>query len=83
VPQGYASYGILACTIARIQIQGEEYDIYPNAHALSVEALEQQGYRVDEENFFACQVYTDERFSIPKNSGERVLIMDYYLPCKK
>lgn len=83
VPDGYASYDVQACTIARAWIEGEEYDIYPNAHQLTVEAINQNGYAVDWENYFSCEVYTDQRFGIPKNKGQKVLTLDYYIPCTK
>lgn len=83
VPQGYACYEVPACTVAKSWIEGEEYDIYPNAYPLTVEAMKQNGYVVDREKFFLCEVYTDERFGIPKNNGQSILILDYYLPCIK
>lgn len=31
-----------------------------------MEAIGQNGYEVDQMNYFACEVYTDERFGIPQ-----------------
>ncbi|HEX3047369.1 MAG TPA: helix-turn-helix domain-containing protein [Bacillota bacterium] len=83
VPDGYVSYEIPACTIAQAWIEGEEYEIYANSRALTVNAIKQNGYEVDWENFFQCEVYTDLRFGIPKNKGEKILVLDFYVPCKK
>ena len=82
VPDGYAAYGIPACTLAKAWIEGEEYDIYSNAHALTVDAIRKQGYEPDWQAFFQCEVYTDERLGVPKSKGEKVLTLDFYLPCK-
>ncbi|MBU5437254.1 GyrI-like domain-containing protein [Tissierella sp. MSJ-40] len=83
IPDGYAFYDLPFCTIAKAWIEGEEYDIYPNAHSLTVDAINKNGYEVDWPNYFSCEVYTNSRFGIPKNNGERILILDYYIPCKK
>lgn len=83
VPEGFASYEVPDCTIAKAWIEGEENDIYPNAHQLTVEAINKNGYVVDWPNYFSCEVYTDLRFSIPKNKGQKILTLDFYIPCKK
>lgn len=83
VPDGFASYDVPTCTIAKAWIEGEENDIYPNAHSLTVEAISKNGYVVDWPNYFSCEVYTDMRFSIPKNKGQKILVLDFYIPCKK
>lgn len=83
VPDGFSFYEVPACTIAKAWIEGEEGDIYPNAHSLTVEAINQSGYAVDWENYFSCEVYTDTRFNFPKNNGEKNLILDFYIPCIK
>lgn len=82
VPEGFSSFDVPACTLAKAWIEGEEIDIYPNAHSLTVEAIRQNGYEVDWDNYFSCEVYTDQRFSIPKSSGQNTLILDFYIPCK-
>jgi len=45
--------------------------------------INENGHGVDWENYFACEVYTDSRFGIPKNNGQKTLILDFYIPCKK
>jgi AraC family transcriptional regulator len=82
VPEGYTSYDIPKCILAKAWIYGEEYDIYSNAHTLTVDAIRRNGYEVDWEHFFQCEVYTDSRFGIPKNNGEKLLTLDYFMPCK-
>jgi AraC family transcriptional regulator len=83
VPEGFDFRDIPACTVAKTEIEGEEYDIYKNEFTLTKEAVKQNGYEVDYDNFFAFEVYTDEKFGIPKNNGEKVLVLDYYLTCRK
>ncbi|WDV45167.1 GyrI-like domain-containing protein [Clostridiaceae bacterium M8S5] len=82
-PDGYVSYNVPACTIARAWIEGEEYDILPNASKLTIDSIKQNGYTLDLQNYFECEVYTDIRFNIPKNNGQKVLVLDYYIPCLK
>lgn len=83
VPEGFDSFDVPACHIAKSWIKGEEYEVFSNAFNLTQQALEEKGFQVDAEHYFECEVYTDERYSIPKNKGEKVITMDYYLPCKK
>lgn len=83
VPDGYAYYDIPACTIAKSWIKGEEFEVYPNAHSLTVEGITQNGYVVDWENYFSCEVYNYSRFVVPKNNGQKVIILDFYIPCAK
>lgn len=83
VPEGYVGYDIPETLIAKAWIQGEEVEIYNNAYFLITEAMQQNGYEVDWEQFYWCEVYTDARFGIPKSQGETCLTLDYYMPCKK
>lgn len=83
IPEGYAAYEIPVCTLAKAWVEGEEYDIYANASALTLEAIGQNGYEPDRQSFFQCEVYTDPRFGVPKSNGEKILTLDYYMPCKK
>ena len=39
VPEGYAAYDIPSCIVAKAWIEGEEFEIYPNAYQLTVEAI--------------------------------------------
>ncbi len=83
VPEGFNYRDIPRCTAIKTEIQGEEYDIYKNEYILTKEAAKKNGYEIDHDNFFAFEVYTEEKFGIPKNNGEKMLILDYYLTCKK
>jgi AraC family transcriptional regulator len=83
VPEGFAFYDIPACTIANAWIEGEEFDIYQNGLALTMEAVDKNGYSVDGSNYFICEFYTDQRFGNPKNIGQKVLILDFYVPCRR
>ncbi|GBF73692.1 AraC family transcriptional regulator [Paenibacillus sp. 598K] len=82
VPDGYAAYDMPACRIAQAWIEGEEHDIYPNAHRLTVEAVQSHGYEVDWAHYFSCEVYTEQRFGLPQRRGQKVLVLDYYMPVK-
>lgn len=81
VPNGFTAYDIPSCTIAKAWIQGEEYEIYSGAHSLTVDGMIQNGYKVDWEHYFKCEVYTDSRFGIPQNNGDKIIILDVYIPC--
>lgn len=83
VPGGFASYDVSACTMAKAWVEGEEYELFSNAYALTLAAMKEHGYAADWESFFQCEVYTDERFGVPKSRGEKVLTLDYYMPCRK
>lgn len=83
VPVGFSSYMISKCTVAKTWIEGEEYDIYSNANQLTLSAIMDNGYAPDISDYFVCEIYTDERFGEPKNKGEKVLILDYLVPCRK
>lgn len=80
VPEGFDSFELPEGIIAESQITGEEYEIYSQGHELTVKAIENSSYTVDWNNFYQCEAYTDERFSYPKNSGETILTLDYYIP---
>jgi AraC family transcriptional regulator len=83
VPEGYVGYDVPHLTVAKAWIEGEENEIYNNAYFLITEAMQQNGYEVDRDNFYWCEVYTDRRFGIPKSKGAKVLTLDYYIPCIK
>lgn len=83
VPVGFSAYDIPYGIIAKAWIQGEEYEIFSSAHSLAVDGMVQNGYKVDWEHYFKCEVYTDSRFGVPKNNGEKSLILDVYIPCIK
>ena len=81
VPEGFSFRDIPKKIVVKAEIEGEEYDIYKNEFLLTKDALNKNGRRVDYDNFFALEVYTDDKFGIPKSNGDKVLILDYYLGC--
>ncbi|MEI2399288.1 AraC family transcriptional regulator [Paenibacillus phytohabitans] len=84
VPDGYVGYDVPKRTVAKAWIEGEENDIYNNAFLLTTEALKKHGYDIDlSSNYCWCEVYTDQRFGIPKSKGEKLLTLDIYMPCVK
>ncbi|MGM0885172.1 MAG: AraC family transcriptional regulator [Bacillota bacterium] len=83
IPAGYVGYDVPKQTIAKAWIEGEENDIYNNAYLLTTEALKKHGYETDWSNYYWCEVYTDQRFGIPKSKGEKLLTLDYFMPCIK
>ncbi|MHC5218234.1 AraC family transcriptional regulator [Enterococcus sp. LJL128] len=83
IPEGFSVYSVPSCTLAKIWVQGEDYDVFSSGPELSRAEISKQGYEIDEENYFLCEVYTDERYETPKQKGETSAILDYYLPVKK
>jgi len=83
IPDGYVGYDVPRQTTAKAWIEGEENDIYNNAYLLTTEALKKLGYETDWSGYYWCEVYTDQRFGIPKSKGEKHLILDIYMPCVK
>ena len=81
-PDGFDSFHIPAGTIAEAWVTGEEYEIYAQGHGLAVTAIENAGHEVLWENFYQCEVYTDERFNNAKQAGDAVITLDYYIPVK-
>lgn len=42
VPEGFAAFDVPRCTLANCWVRGEEYELYANAHPLTVEAIRSQ-----------------------------------------
>ena len=80
VPEGFVYFELPEGMIAEARISGEEYEIYAQGHEIIISAVEGAGYSIDWENFYKCEVYTDIRFSQPKQIGEKILTLDYYIP---
>ncbi|MDQ0214506.1 effector-binding domain-containing protein [Oikeobacillus pervagus] len=69
-------------TVACIQIEGNDIaEIMDSAFKLITEAIKKTGREIDFEHFYWCEIYTKERYSIPQNRGEKV-VLDYILPVK-
>ncbi|MGE5530118.1 MAG: GyrI-like domain-containing protein [Patescibacteria group bacterium] len=80
-PEGLVFRDVPACTVAIGWIQGPEKETYPVAHDYTQKALEEQGYKVDEEADWCMELYACPRFTQPNEAGE--VILDYYIPCRK
>lgn len=62
-------------------IQGLEKETYSIAHEFTQKAMEERGYKADEDAIWCMELYNCPRFTKPMESGE--IILDYYIPCKK
>ena len=87
VPEGYVYRDIEECEIAIGWIQAIDGDEGGDLHANSSEhitkAMADNGYEYDGSNgLFEMEYYSHERFRIPLEKGEKV-ILDFYSPCKK
>lgn len=82
IPEGLYSKHIPSGLTAHIQIEGNQVpDIVESAYLLITEAVEKTGKQIDHENFYWCEVYTNERYCEPSSRGEKVTI-DYIVPIK-
>ncbi len=82
-PAGYVSYDIPKCTVAVVWIEGKEFRLFADGPGIAMDAIEKNGYAVDQKNAFISEVYNEERFSAPKKKGAEKLTLDYYIPCVK
>lgn len=71
------------CTIAEIWFEGYEYEILGNTYDIAVDAIKSYGYEIDYDSFHSCEVYTENRYGLPKRNGKKILTLDFYVPCKK
>jgi AraC family transcriptional regulator len=82
IPEGLYSKHVPGGLTAHIQIEGNQVpDIVESAYLLITEAVEKTGKQIDHENFYWCEVYTNERYCEPSSRGEKVTI-DYIVPIK-
>lgn len=83
LPDGlYAKY-IPGGLTAQVQIEGSNVaEILDSAYLLITEAIEKTGGEIDFDQFYWCEVYTQERYCEPLRRGEKVII-DYIVPIKK
>lgn len=82
LPEGLAVRKVPKGLTAQIQIEGNNVaDILDSAYLLITEAVEKTGGQIDHENFYWCEVYTNERYCEPISRGEKVII-DYIVPVK-
>lgn len=67
---------------AQVQIEGSNVaEILDSAYLLITEAIEKTGEKIDFDQFYWCEVYTQERYCEPLRRGEKVII-DYIVPIK-
>lgn len=86
VPTGYVSRDLPECLMSIGWIQGreEDGDLYARAHDYVRQAMNEYGYEYDTAaGGYEMQYYSFQRFGVPRYVGEKILIMDYYSPCKK
>jgi AraC family transcriptional regulator len=83
VPEGMYAENVPAGTVAKIWIEADTLnDIIDSAYLLCSDAIAKTGYKIDHARFYWCDVYTYERYCIPADKGQRV-ILDYLLPVIK
>ncbi len=86
VPAGYVSRDLPECLIGVGWLQGreDEADLYIGAHEHVIQAMIEYGYERDfSAGEYEMQYYSFHRFGAPRYMGEKILIMDYYCPCKQ
>lgn len=83
VPDGFTYRDLPACKMAIGWIKGEEPEIYMKGMDLTIAAMREKGYEYDDAEGYMVEVYTCERFVTPQNKGEKEIILDYYMPCKR
>ena len=83
IPDGLFAKLVPAGLTAHIQIEGANVaEILDSAYLLITEAIEKTDKKIDHDNFYWCEVYTNERYCEPLSRGEKVII-DYVLPIKQ
>ena len=88
VPDGYECRDILPCEMAVAHFQecdGDEGgDLFGDASGNLARVRDENGYAYDSGcGFFEMEYYSEERFAIAKNQGEKHVGLDFYSPCKK
>jgi AraC family transcriptional regulator len=83
VPEGLDAIDVPAGTVALARLRGTLVDIIEHAYFLVTEAIERNGRRVAREGFYWCDVYTYARYCEPVERGEKVVTLDYFMPCGK
>lgn len=82
IPRGLYTKYIPKGMAAHIQIEGNNIaEIIDSAFLLITQAIAKCNKEIDYNNFYWCEIYTKQRYSIPLSRGERVAV-DYILPVK-
>ncbi len=83
VPDNMISRIIPKSIIARAQIRGKNLDdIINSAYILINDMAKKNGYNIDYKHFYWTEVYTYDRYCIPADKKEEI-ILDWYMPCIK
>ena len=86
VPDGYIYRDLSECDMGIGWIQGREdgADLNAGAHDKFSLAMKENGYEFDySAGAYEMEYYSYKRFGVPRYLGEKLLILDYYSPCKK
>lgn len=85
-PEGFVYKDLGECDMGIGWIKGthDDGDLYAEAHHHVKRAMEPAGYEYDSEaGNYELEYYSAERFVKPMGRGEKLLILDYYSPCRK
>ncbi|MDR2932042.1 MAG: GyrI-like domain-containing protein [Oscillospiraceae bacterium] len=84
VPGGFASRDIPATKMAVGYVRGSEPDggIYEDAGDLTLKAMADQGYEYDDSKGYMLEIYNKERFAVPVERGDALVVLDNYMPIK-
>lgn len=86
VPEGFVFRDLAECEMGIGWIQGREEgaDLYAEAHDKFSLAMREKGYEYDyAAGAYEMEYYSYKRFGVPRYIGNKLLILDYYAPCKK
>lgn len=84
IPEGMIGVMIKGSTIAKAQVGGANFDdILNHAYLLISDIVVKNGYVVDYEDFYWIEFYTVSRFCEPLEKGEKRIVCDWIMPCKK
>jgi len=83
VPEGLTPIQLPGTLMGHARIKGRLNDILLDAYFLLSQAIKEAGYRISNDNFYWCDVYTYEGYCQPKERDEEVVVLDYYIPCCK
>jgi AraC family transcriptional regulator len=84
IPEGMTGRIIKGGTVVRAQIGGDNFDdILNNAFLLISDMAPRNGYTLDYERFYWIEFYTVSRFCDPLERGDKQIICDWIMPCRK
>ncbi len=86
VPEGFVFRDLSECEMGIGWIQGREEgaDLYAEAQDKFSLAMREKGYEYDyAAGAYEMEYYSYKRFGVPRYMGDKLLILDYYAPCKE